>query len=988
MYNFAVLLFLSPIFGKIEFAVSSKLFFTFLFLVSSINASIAQSVSSFNYSVKDGLPSSEVHFSLKDSKNFMWFATDRGLVRFDSKTFETFTTKDGLPGNVIFHLQEDSKGRIWFDTYSGKLGYYENNQFHSYRYNDLIQKQFNTPTINDFYVDHDNSVYLSLEKIGYIKIDPNGNIESRYNDYRVAIEKINSEKYFFSSAGTYSDQISLSLNKTGRPEIFHFKNIWDNNDKRTTLNAFLKSGIYIKEKDEFIFSIKNALFRLNAQGVSFIRKFKFDILDLTYHNKNVYIGFYKQGVMVFSEGNFQNVKFNLISDYSVTNILNHNNEIWLTTLDNGIYHIPNENTSYYSTNHGLPSDYITAIAAGSNQIVIGDASGNITVKTDKLEVHKECEGAVIENIIFDPNNNQFIISGPAIYRYKDNTLSQYNIGHQIDLKLTDNEILLYSKNETVINSDIFKEYKFKYISKKGDSYGFINNKRRVFSEFIEYKNSVYLGSLDGLLVRRGKTVTSLRKDNELLNARIIELEEYQDTLLIATRGKGLVYFTNDTIYNIDKHDGLISDQLTCLHIDNKQRIWVGSSNGVSLISNNQIINFDNSDGIISNEIITISSNDENIFFGTKQGLSIFENKTFIKTNIDVPVVCKTIVTVDSIYGINSEINLNENEPYIEISFIGISYLKSKNVTYRYQIYDQQPSMDKWLFTNNNTIVFSKLESGQHHLVIQASIDEVNWSSIPLHLKMNVAYPFWTDLKIILVSLIILLVLTWVLVKIYVKRLKTREKNALKLHALRMESLNAQMNPHFLFNSLNSIQNYILKNDKKAANAYVSTFAKLIRITLKRSQEFDVRLSEELKALNLYTELEQKRSKYLIDINVNIDPELDIHKIIIPALLIQPIVENAIWHGLIPKQQDGRIEISIKKIDLQLYFTIEDNGVGRDLTKRKHSEDISRGTNLTIERINLFSKTHNSIGSFKIEDLSEGKIKTGTRIKFNIPYVQK
>lgn len=950
----------------------------------------AQSVSSFHYSTEDGLPSSEVYFSLKDSKHFMWFATDRGLVRFDGKQFETFTTNDGLPSNVIFHLQEDTQGRIWFDTYQGNLGYFENNQFHTYRYNHKIKERYNTPTINDFYVNDEKSVFISMDKIGLIKIDSAGVLTEKTERNIMFIEEVGNDRHIFGSASNGGQYFSLSLKNRSKKSLHSFVNFWLGSQHISTLNPYLNSAVYIKEKRKYLFSIKNVLFSVDTTGVRVERTFEFDILDLKFKDQRTYIGFYKNGLEIYEKGDYSHPTLSFASRYSVSNILLNQPEIWVTTLDNGIYFIPNEYTHCYSGQNGLPSDYVTALGASDNELVIGDALGNVTVYDGDFHNYQTGDVMVIGKVLHDEKNDHFVVSGPALYRYKANELKRYNIGHQLDFRIKNDEILLYTHPTKILKPSLFNTYDFRFITDDENDYSFIKNQRRIISTFIDYNDSIYMGSIEGLFVERGTSLFNLGAYDERLKARVVQLDALNNTMLLATRGEGLVFYREDTVFNVKSKDGLISDQLTCLHVDQQNRIWVGSSSGVSVIDRRSIHNFDVSDGITSNEITSITSNKDYIFFGTKKGLSIIKNVPFETKLRDIPIIGKSVLTNDSLYTElpNNSIQFGTENTFCEISFIGISYLKSQKVSYRYQLYTDQPTPTGWLYTTNNKIVFSSIQSGTYTLIVQASVDGKNWSNQPLKIEFDVAFPFWSNSKVILTSVLGSIILIWILTTIYIRRVKRKEENKRKLHTLRMESLNAQMNPHFLFNSLNSIQNYILKNDKKAANEYVSSFAKLMRVTLKRSQELDIRLNEELRALELYLELEQRRSKYGINADIKIDPQLDTTSVIIPALLIQPLVENAIWHGLIPKQQDGNIMISITKKLQQLYFVIEDDGVGRDLKKQKKGEDISRGTNLTIERISLFSEKHRAKFGFEIEDLVQGTTKAGTRVTFNIPYVHK
>jgi sensor histidine kinase YesM len=180
----------------------------------------------------------------------------------------------------------------------------------------------------------------------------------------------------------------------------------------------------------------------------------------------------------------------------------------------------------------------------------------------------------------------------------------------------------------------------------------------------------------------------------------------------------------------------------------------------------------------------------------------------------------------------------------------------------------------------------------------------------------------------------------------------------QLNELENKALRSQMNPHFIFNSLNSINSYIIKNKPDEASAYVSKFARLIRLILDNSRETHIALESELMALNLYIEIENKRFANKFSWNIQIHSNIDLHSTLIPPMIIQPFVENAIWHGLLHQEKQGILTISIQEQNGYLEISIDDNGVGRDAAKLLKSKtllkDKSHGMEVTINRIENFN----------------------------------
>ena len=211
---------------------------------------------------------------------------------------------------------------------------------------------------------------------------------------------------------------------------------------------------------------------------------------------------------------------------------------------------------------------------------------------------------------------------------------------------------------------------------------------------------------------------------------------------------------------------------------------------------------------------------------------------------------------------------------------------------------------------------------------------------------------------------------------YIVRIRSKkEKINSEINQYRQMALTRQMNPHFIFNSLNSIQHYILQNDIRSSNKFLTKFSKLIRLILENSQSSLICLEKELLALNLYLELEQLRVKEKLQYKVEISQEIDIFKTEIPPLLIQPFVENAIWHGIMNKEEgQGILNIEFVSKGDKIICTIVDNGIGREkanqINQQRNSTHKSMGTSITEDRIELLNKIYDKGISVEYKDLKD------------------
>jgi hypothetical protein len=332
----------------------------------------------------------------------------------------------------------------------------------------------------------------------------------------------------------------------------------------------------------------------------------------------------------------------------------------------------------------------------------------------------------------------------------------------------------------------------------------------------------------------------------------------------------------------------------------------------------------------------------------------------------------------------------QNEVSFEIR--SPQYSDVDSITYRYQLIGHDRT---WrTHTGIGQIQYQNLKGGKYQLQYQSSLDGKTWVDGETW-SVEKYRAFWqaAELKFIAAGVLCLGVIFYFVLLSRQKR-KRRELEQSFQHLLaesEMSALRAQMNPHFIFNSLNSIKTYVLKQDTAVANKYLTRFAHLMRLVLRNSKSRLITLADELHALELYLEIEKLRFDDGFDSVVDVDEGIDPEAYYIPPMLVQPYVENAIWHGLMHKKERGLLHIGISNEKKVLHIIIQDNGIGRTQSAQQQNSETgiqkSFGTQITHDRIALIRKSLNIEAEVRIDDLyDDAGHATGTRVHLILPHI--
>lgn len=326
--------------------------------------------------------------------------------------------------------------------------------------------------------------------------------------------------------------------------------------------------------------------------------------------------------------------------------------------------------------------------------------------------------------------------------------------------------------------------------------------------------------------------------------------------------------------------------------------------------------------------------------------------------------------------INSFENLNNG--YFSISRIYESQEDYKNALHYFKLFEQY---DDSLVNENTTQQLIEAEEKYQNEKKQQQIEVQE-------LKLQTNRLFLTILSI--GAFLLIIVIVFIILYSRSRQKSKEQKLNNQLTRVTQQALAAQMNPHFIFNSLNSIQNYILKSDKISSNTYLSKFASLMRMTLNNSQFSFITIEEEINALTTYIELEALRFKDKINYEINIDPNINVSSWKIPPLLLQPYVENAIWHGLMHKEESGILRINLSHIEDKIECIIEDNGIGRkkaaEIKAKKTKTYRSFGTDITKKRLELINNMTSMQLEVKYIDLFENSTPIGTKLILEFPII--
>lgn len=948
-----------------------RFFWVFIFALSSLWAS-AQTDISRNYTITHGLPSNRVYHSMIDSEGFMWFGTEKGVSRYDGYAFENYTTRDGLTDNEVFYLFEDSKRRIWCMTYNGKLSYYYGGQFYNADNAPFLKNAISEAMFSRAYEDKWGNLVFTTSTNGLYVLK--GDSFSRYL----------SGKQFFSPI-TVNGQLYIASSSSGSSQLYQIQQ----NGTLKTLDkkeiGDLVSYNWSENDSVYHISLRNAP---NDGWGLYSRKFNnlnhvYNTIKTPPNLRPVFTGKIQGTVYIgTNQGLFTyNAKTRLLSkiDVPAENIssltFDFEGNMWLTTLKNGVYFKPNINIKKYKN----ISENISKIALNpyTNEIWAGNpAKYYILGETEKREFKLPKTASINETITayyFFNAHETLIGSDLALSLQKGNTVLELEGG----LSGVKN-IALNPYNNTMLIASSTSISTLKILPQ-----GRTELKRLI------YMRSTSILALDSNIILSGSNnglyKVDLKKGTKklLLNERITHIKATKNgDIWMCSDVSGLFLYKNGVFKNFTEKDGLHSNNIVKLVIDKQENVWATTNTGlVKLSYQNNKLNTQNY--ILSNILGREQVNDvvivsDTVIVATTAGLYYFIESQLKNSAIKPPLNINNITIQGKKMPLQTYYRLNYKQNNIHIDFTGISF-STRNIIYRYII---QPGNKEWEYTNTKAINLVDLNPGEYSLRLQA-IKDGTVNSVEKKLNFTIVAPYYRTLWFYLIVLACIVLVVFFVINMRIKGIRRQASISQTISASKQKALRAQMNPHFLFNSLISIQSFFLNNRNTEGQEYTSKFSKLIRNVLDNSDKEEITIDEEIATLTNYTDLENIRLSNPFIFNVTIDNSVDPYNTYIPTMLLQPIIENAIWHGInYLENKQGIINLIFAQKDTILYITVEDNGVGLKKsaeinTKRNH---ISKGTTLITDRLEAIGLTRKEKISYTITENPTG----GTIVQLTIP----
>lgn len=931
-------------------------------------------------------------FDLESDKNgYIWIGTAGGVSRFDGREFVNFSSEKGLTDNFISKIQEH-KNIVWISSKFG-ITSIEGKKIISWDLRTISKDN----GINCFTFDKNDNLWISVVGKGVYKIPI---INKKLDLSKIINYSINPKNKINIM---FCDREGL-LWAGGKNTLGFFSDdLWKFDD--TQIYDYKITSFSQSRDGEIMYSTqKNGLFSIKKNKIvpiPYSRNFGF-INSIYNDSKDRFWVSTKNGAyMLENEVVTHFTKSNGLSNNIVNKIIeDREGNIWIGTDGGGIMMYLDDEFLTYNTQDGLADNNITSINKCYDKgIYISTKNGfvnryyNNTIKTEN-------------NLTFGTIYSSVML--------KDSTylIAASNGVYVLNVKGKTKKIL--SKKVNIIKKDLDG-----YIWLGTDSYCYkvkYNSKAMTLSNIIKLEikntktieaisnNEVWIGGNNGISVVKKDSIYSLNVNVKDVNS----IKNVNNITLIGTNN-GLFKQSKDSLIKIHITESFSGNNINFIGVEDSNFVWVGTNYGVFELdceklkyNSNYILNhYTTSNGLPSvntNFNSFYKDSYSNIWIGTDKGLVKYKRKN---KNSTQPIVKINKVqlflkntnwkdfsnNIDETTKLPVNLSVNYNNNYFTFYYNGIAMLDNNNLKYSVFL---EGIDKKWSpTTNQKSITYTNLPYGDYTFKVRGAVDDKNWgeySSFSFSIEKPYFLSWWFILLIIiLISITIFVIWKW-RKNISKRKLLTKElyyRN--KLLALENQTLNYSMNRHFIFNSLNSIQYYLNTKDRISANKYLTNFARLIRKNLDSTSTKNnlVKLSDELERLELYLSLENMRFKNKFSYNISIDKSININEIEIPPMLLQPFVENCIWHGILPLETEGNIIIDIKEIDNNIRIKIQDNGLGinESIRNKKNSNHKSKGMSITKGRLEVLKmatkKEIKVVGPYQVED--ENKKILGTRV---------
>lgn len=972
------------------------------------------------FNKQNGMSNPTVNTLLQDDEGIIWIGTQDGLNRFDRNT-NTFITYKNIPGesnslsnNTINHIYQDHKGVLWISTVQGlnKLDK-ENNVYTRYSFNIAGADSIRTNWINKVIQD-DKGLFWIATRFGMFS----------YNDSTHTFTP------YFHDEG---DPLSISNNNINDIYCDHSGRLWVGTQQGFNLLLDDHSGFrhYFHNHNNtssISNNVVNAIFE-DSRGMFWIgTREKLNLFDpmqdrftsFSHSGKNtsisnddircileddmgsVWVGTYngankvKLGLSKFNYYHRDPTSPNsLSSDIIHTIFKDDDGKIWLGT-GKGLNIFDRESGKYFRLNHKL--DPYTNLNEERVRALFKDSQGKVWIGTNSFGLLR-----------YDPVTGKFD-------NFTNRPDDPYSLnGNGILCVLEDYKGYIWVGTNRGLNSFHPDSIGMRsWMHDPRDPKSLSHN--QVWTMYQDSKNQLWFGTNNGLALynpdeNNFTSYTYKPEDPNSISANAVFgiYEDSKGNYWFGTMGGGLNHFDPQTqkFTSYTEENGLPNNVVYMALEDKQGNLWLTTNWGMSKFNpaTKEIINFDIHDGLQGNEFnggAWYHATDGEMFFGGMDGFNSFIPEE-IKQNESPPRLAITSFKIlnepmTREFNNGDTIRLGYDDNFFSIEFSALDFTNPAKNMYSYILEGYE---EEWNNRDADRRVaeYTRVEPGSYVFRVRGSNNDGIWNNEGISLNIIILPPWWDTLLFRIMFGAIIFALLWTFVYWRIRTIKRKHEVDKKVLAIEKElfdiqqkALQLQMNPHFIFNSLNAIQSFVISSNTDKAIHYLSKFSQLMRRILANSRESSIPLRDELIALKHYMDIERLRFDNKFNYEVIIDRKIDEEFMEIPPMIIQPFVENAILHGLIHSPRPGHIKVTLTLEHHYIFCTIEDNGVGRE--KAQEIKDASglkrksRGMLITKERLEILNKQNVDKFAVNIIDLKDyDGLAAGTRVELNILYIE-
>jgi ligand-binding sensor domain-containing protein len=982
-------------------------FFTLLVMFLNLS-SIAQEYSYKHYTVQDGLVQTQVMTLFQDSKGYIWAGTKGGLSRFDGISFLNFTKKDGLPDNYSQYIAEDSKGGIWFASNEG-LASFDGKKMTGFP-TELFRNCFGLIALYESEPGIMTIVFTSKTKQVIF-------VEFSEGTYKCVFSLFSEKELEFPeylSTGVYD-----AVNKVFWLASCHYGLFKIEGEKTTkidfelkTLNTLIRGSdgnLYLMANDK-VFVLQNdslqevfanpysfnetvfSRFAVNKHGVIFYRnphvnelhlfdgnefireKFRFNLIAslLVDRENNLWIGteigLYRMISRAF---------VNFIPEKSDVNSMiwsvveDKKGLIWLSSLNEGLQYFDGKNFNKVQSYKKVTGDkpfcfYMGSIVDHENNILF-TTTDFMGLKFDGTSFTKmSTEKTVISTLFFyeDPENYD-------LYAGTNIGLFRMTIGkkaEKIDIQPGNGK----SRNVVSIVKDKYKRFWFGGFNgislMKNDSVIHLPTIEIPFTKggnamLTDSRQNIWIGNSEGLFQYDYESFHSF--DAPALGSMVTSLSLIGDSALLIGSVNGLVvldlnayYLNKEMKYSVfGKNEGFQGIEVgqNAIMRDSKGFYWIPTSD--------RVVRFD--PRLINRNEISPATYISNV--------SLLNNQM-------------EWININGEHYSNQELKLNHSEKNLRFEFTGISTTAPERVKYSHFLegYDRGWSEPE----NNRYAVYTNLPPGNYRLLLKTGNGDEVWTSQPAVFSFQIVPAFYQRtifwISIISLSASVLFFLGYLLSNYRKRKRQLTLESENKMAHLQLLTIKNQMDPHFVYNAINSIASAVLKEDKEVAYKFFVRLSNLIRSIMSTGDKLVRTLKEEVDFVRDYLDFQKFRHKDRFEYVINISPEVDMFRAV-PKMTIQTFTENALKHGLLHLDSNGKLSISIASNNGNLEIMVEDNGIGREKAKQVSENSIGKGFMIMNGYFDYFNRNNSKKITWKIIDLTDSEgIASGTRVIVKIP----